>query len=54
MGEVNITENLKQVLARGYKGFVSFEWEKRWHPELPDPEIALPDFVTKIKKIVKS
>ena len=54
MGEVNITENLKQVLARGYKGFVSFEWEKRWHPELPDPEIALPDFVRKINKIVKS
>lgn len=54
MGEVNITENIKQVLARGYKGFVSFEWEKRWLPDLPDPEIALPDFVRKINKMVKS
>ena len=26
----------------GYKGLYSFEWEKRWHPDLPDPEIAFP------------
>jgi sugar phosphate isomerase/epimerase len=27
-----------------YKGFVSFEWEKKWHPELEDPGIAVPHF----------
>jgi glucosamine-6-phosphate deaminase len=25
--------------------WVSFEWEKRWHPEIEDPEVALPDFL---------
>ena len=27
-----------------YKGFVSFEWEKQWHPELEDAGIAVPHF----------
>jgi glucosamine-6-phosphate deaminase len=33
-------------LAReGYSRWVSFEWEKRWHPAIEEPEIALPRFV---------
>ena len=28
-----------------FDGFVSFEWEKLWHPELVAPEIALPHFI---------
>lgn len=28
-----------------YKGFLSFEWEKQWHPELTEPEVALPHFM---------
>jgi sugar phosphate isomerase/epimerase len=28
-----------------YPGFVSFEWEKRWHPQIPEPEVALPHFI---------
>jgi len=28
-----------------FGGFVSFEWEKHWHPELAPPEIALPHFI---------
>ena len=28
--------------AQGYDGWYTFEWEKRWHPELAEPEIALP------------
>jgi hypothetical protein len=26
----------------GYQGWVSVEWEKRWHPEIEEPEVALP------------
>ncbi|HJC57369.1 MAG TPA: sugar phosphate isomerase/epimerase [Candidatus Eisenbergiella intestinipullorum] len=40
---------LKAVIGRlrrdDYDGFYSFEWEKRWHPELPEPERALPLYV---------
>jgi fatty-acyl-CoA synthase len=27
-----------------YDRFVSFEWEKKWHPEIEDASIALPHF----------
>jgi len=27
-----------------YDGFLSFEWEKKWHPEIEAPEIAIPHF----------
>lgn len=40
-----ILEKLDEI---NYNGFISFEWEKTWHPELPDPEIALPDFIRKM------
>ena len=33
---------LRQV---NYDRFVSFEWEKKWHPEIEDAEIALPHFM---------
>jgi sugar phosphate isomerase/epimerase len=29
----------------GYDGFISFEWENLWHPELDGPEVALPRFI---------
>jgi sugar phosphate isomerase/epimerase len=29
-------------LTGGYQGWVSVEWEKRWHPEIAEPEVALP------------
>jgi sugar phosphate isomerase/epimerase len=28
-----------------FNGFISFEWEKLWHPELASPESALPHFI---------
>lgn len=34
-----------EVLERGgYNGYFDFEWEKGWHREIPDPEVALPHF----------
>jgi sugar phosphate isomerase/epimerase len=27
-----------------YDRFVSFEWEKKWHPDIPDANIAVPRF----------
>ena len=36
---------LSLLHAEGYDRWVSFEWEKKWHPSIQDPEIALPYFV---------
>ncbi|MEA5138367.1 sugar phosphate isomerase/epimerase family protein [Arcicella rigui] len=49
-GEAPIAEAVKVLAKGGYKGFYSFEWEKLWHPEIQEPEIAIPDFPIAIKK----
>jgi sugar phosphate isomerase/epimerase len=43
--------DLKGALDRlQYDRFLSFEWEKKWHPEIADPEIALPHFARWFRK----
>ena len=41
-GDVPVRESLAALDAAGYDGWLTVEWEKRWHPELAEPEIALP------------
>ena len=41
-GEVPVRDMLALLSAGGYQGWVSVEWEKRWHPEIDAPELALP------------
>lgn len=43
-GNVPIGRQIKALQSIGYKGFYCFEWEKVWHPDLADPEIAIADF----------
>jgi len=43
-GEAPVSKILEALNKVSYKGFISLEWEKRWHPELPDLEQALPLF----------
>ena len=41
-GEVPVREMLTMLASGGYQGWISVEWEKRWHPEIEPPEVALP------------
>ena len=41
-GEVPVRESLGRLREAGYDGWLTVEWEKRWHPELAEPELALP------------
>jgi fatty-acyl-CoA synthase len=41
-GEVPVREMLGLLRAAGYPHWISVEWEKRWHPEIEEPEVALP------------
>jgi len=43
-GEVPVKETVKVLAAGGYSGYYSFEWEKKWHPEIEEPEIAIPHY----------
>lgn len=41
-GEVPVRDMIVLLSAGGFQGWVSVEWEKRWHPEIAEPELALP------------
>ena len=45
-GEVPVRQMLHLLHAGGYQGWISVEWEKHWHPEIEDPELALPQHYT--------
>jgi len=40
-GEVPVQEMIGLLRASGYQGWLSLEFEKKWHPELAPPEEAL-------------
>lgn len=49
-GDVPVREAVKLLEHSGYNGFYSLEWEKLWHPELEEPEVALTLYPEEIKK----
>lgn len=51
-GDVPVIPALKALARDRYKGFYSFEWEKLWHPEIAEPEVALADYPKAMKKII--
>jgi sugar phosphate isomerase/epimerase len=47
-GEVPVRRQVEALARIGYRGFFSFEWEKRWHPEIAEPEIAIAQYATTV------
>lgn len=41
-GELPCQEAIQLLYAKGYRGYLSAEWEKKWHPEIEEPEVAMP------------
>ncbi|SEN87257.1 sugar phosphate isomerase/epimerase [Paenibacillus sp. OV219] len=50
-GDVPIKECIQLLADRGYEGWLSFEWEKRWIPSIEEPEVALPHFIRYIQSL---
>jgi sugar phosphate isomerase/epimerase len=49
-GTVPVRETVHILSNGGYKGFYCFEWEKGWHPEIEEPEVAFPQFVERMRE----
>jgi sugar phosphate isomerase/epimerase len=49
-GIVPIFQAIDLLFKNNYPGYYSFEWEKLWHPEILDPQIALADYPLAFKK----
>ena len=43
-GDVPVKSQVQVLASAGYKGYYCFEWEKKWHPEIEEPEVAFPHF----------
>jgi sugar phosphate isomerase/epimerase len=52
-GEVPVREIIRLLAAGGYGGCISVEWEKYWHPEIEEPEIALPQHLKVLQECLK-
>lgn len=49
-GEVPCQDVIKLLHREGYNGAISAEWEKKWHPEIEAPEIAMPQHARVIRE----
>lgn len=49
-GEVPCRAILERLYAEGYQGIITAEWEKKWHPELAEPEIAMPQLAQTLEQ----
>jgi len=43
-GDVPVKRQIAALAKIGYRGFYSFEWEKRWHPEIEEPDVAIAQY----------
>ena len=52
-GEVPVKKQVQLLAATGYEGSFSFEWEKVWHPEIEEPEVAIADYARVVSGYLK-
>lgn len=50
-GQIPILPIARMLLEDGYDGWFSLEWEKKWHPELPEAELAFPQYVALMRAV---
>lgn len=48
-GEVPVRQQVETLARSGYRGYYTFEWEKRWHPEIEAPEVAIAHFARVVR-----
>lgn len=44
-GDLPLRQIIDVLRRGGYDGWLTLEWEKKWHPELADPEVVFPHYV---------
>ena len=49
-GTVPVKDTVAVLVKAGYKGFYCYEWEKAWHPEIEEPEVAFPHYAETIRR----
>jgi sugar phosphate isomerase/epimerase len=50
-GSVPLRETCSVLKRSGYDTYLSLEWEKKWHPAIAEPEIALPQAISWLRRL---
>jgi sugar phosphate isomerase/epimerase len=53
-GDVPVKRQVELLVAAGYSGCYSFEWEKVWHPDIEEPEVAIADFARVMRQYLEA
>jgi sugar phosphate isomerase/epimerase len=48
-GELPLRDTLKLLVDNGYDGWLTLEWEKRWQPDIAEPEEVFPHYVRTVR-----
>jgi sugar phosphate isomerase/epimerase len=51
-GTLPIKEVVAVLRKHNYSGCLTLEWEKAWHPEIEEPAIAFPEYISVMKKLI--
>ena len=49
-GTIGVAGVVRALAGGGYQGFYGFEWEKQWHPDIAEPEVAFPHYAQVMSK----
>ncbi|MHC4247992.1 MAG: sugar phosphate isomerase/epimerase family protein [Planctomycetota bacterium] len=52
-GTLPMREIVDVLAGGGYDGWLTLEWEKMWHPELPEARVAFPAYVATMRALLK-
>ena len=51
-GDVPLAEIVSLLQADGHCDYLTLEWEKLWHPEIAEPEVALPAYAAYLRRLI--
>jgi hypothetical protein len=49
-GEVPCRQVVELLHRESYQGYITAEWEKKWHPTIEEPEVALPQHAETLRQ----
>ena len=51
-GTIPVREVLQLLKGANYAGYLSLEWEKAWHQDLEEPEVAFPHYAEQMRRLL--
>lgn len=52
-GDIPLLQAYKALMEINYQGWFTLEWEKVWHPDIEEPEIAIPQFASFMRHLAE-